>query len=286
MDQIDSYTEQIKIAFKVDKSSADSVGRTIDQFKKKSQVPVSAQSRRDGSALQSWWKSLDPKKMFDASLQGVGKWFFSELKQTFSDAWDELGSILDYSLLSNSQTRQTMLKYGLSSSEAYAFEQTKNLLGINSDEDLFWMNSKQREKFVEKFSEYTERYQKLYDSGFFEKYQELQWEMKEFQEDITYEAMEFIIQNKELIKGFLQFQLDAAKYIIQFIDWVKTPLVGAGSQSFDQKMNYARTVAGQTITVTSNVTNNYQDGTSTSSSGSGSSMFKTVMNQILALGGR
>ena len=49
---------------------------------------------------------------------------------------------------------------------------------------------------------YSERYTKLYDSGFFNTLQDFTWEWQEFKEDLQYELIDFFMTNKDLANIF------------------------------------------------------------------------------------
>lgn len=153
-------------------------------------------------------------------LQKIGQAFIEGLKSAFADAWEELGEVLDYSQLTDAKVREQAFTYGFSQSENYAFSQTMELMGFSSFEDLYYMNSQQQAKFQEKFLEYQERYAELYDSGYFADMQDFQWEMQEFKEDITYEVMTWMMDNKETLMNLMEVITELAMFTIEALGWL------------------------------------------------------------------
>lgn len=145
---------------------------------------------------------------------------WDNLKNILSDAWSELGDILNYSLLSNSKTRDLAFTYGFSGSQAYGFETAKELMGIENDEDLMYMNKDQWNQFSELFSKYTDKYSELYDSGFFEEYRQFQVEMQEFKQDFQMQFMKLIMDNKDTIITGMKAIISLADTVLSILSWL------------------------------------------------------------------
>lgn len=163
----------------------------------------------DFDSLKDWFERTAATK-----LKQLGRSFLDEMKSIFNNAIKEADKMLSYSQLTDSSIRNQALTYGLSSSENYALDKTMDLLGLSNFEDLMYMNTQQQAKFYEKFNEYQQKYADLYDSGFFEEYQEFQWEMQEFKEDLMYEFMEWAMDNKDTIKQLLQAATTIAEFFV------------------------------------------------------------------------
>ena len=146
-----------------------------------------------------------------------------EIKTTIKKSWEDLGNMIKYSQLTDSSIRETKFTYGFSDAQTYGFTQALNLLGIK-EEDLFFMNSSQWAKFSEKFNEYTERYQKIYDSGFYDDLQNFNWGMQEFEEDIKYTIMKFFVDNKDLIVTGLHALIDLTNATVSALSNILTYL--------------------------------------------------------------
>ena len=113
------------------------------------------------------------------------------------------------SLITNATAREQQMKYGLTSSQNYAFTQAKSMLNIQSDEDLMYMNSDQRDKFLHYMEKYSQWYDKMESSGILEQVQEMQLEFQELKNELAMEFLSWVAANKEtimtLIKGIFNF---------------------------------------------------------------------------------
>ena len=153
-------------------------------------------------------------------LKSIGKEFLDGVKKVFTDGLKELSNLLSYSRLSNQQTRELAFTYGFSSSQAYGYSQAMSALGFTSEEDLFYATSQEIELFKEAFQKYSDKYQKLYDEGTFEKLLEYQVEMAEFEQDMKLEVADFFMQNKELIKGGMKAMLTTAEALLKVVSFL------------------------------------------------------------------
>lgn len=143
-----------------------------------------------------------------------------KLKDTLEESWKELGNMLNYSTLSNQRTRSLALGYGFSASQSYGYDKAMSALGFQSEEDLMYANPQQIKLFREAFDKYSEKYEKLYDSGTFDKLLEFQVEMREFEEDIKLEFVEWFIDNKDLIKDGMTAIMGLAKTALSILSWL------------------------------------------------------------------
>lgn len=171
---------------------------------------------KNNEQLENWQSVFvgNMKTIVVAKLASIAKSFLQGIADIFKEAWQELDKIVKSGLLTDPTTRQNAFEYGMSASESYGFEQAKSMLGIHDEEDLWYMNDFQREKFQEIMTKYAEKYQRLYDSGFFEKYLEFQIEMQEFQQDLKLELVQFFMDNKETIKTFMRLGIKTMEFII------------------------------------------------------------------------
>lgn len=160
------------------------------------------------------------KSQFLNKLSGLANSFLSGIGKTFTKAWGELNKMLQSSLLTNRNTRENAFLYGFSPAESYGFDKAKNMLGIQSEEDLWYMNDLQKSKFQDIMAKYADKYNQLYDSGFFDKYLEFQIEMEEFKLDMQMEIIEFFMQNKDTIRQFMEISMKAMEFIVQALGWL------------------------------------------------------------------
>lgn len=156
----------------------------------------------------------------DNFLKSMFKTSIDEFAKIVNAALDELDNMLEFSQLSSAKTREYAFGYGMSSSQAYGFEKAMNLVGLSSEEDLWYMNPQEQRQFYEAMTKYSERYSQLYDQGFFETLQEYQYEMEEFKLDMQLEVIEFFMNNKDTIMTVLKFLMSAGEFIVQALGWI------------------------------------------------------------------
>lgn len=175
-----------------------------------------SQSMFKGAKLDLWSKAGDA---LGSGIKKAGSWALDKLENVLADALDEMDELLRYSLMTDSEVRERKFTYGFSSAQAYGFDKALSMLNISED-DLMYMNPQQSEKFREAFTKYTDKYNQLADSGFFEKQLEYQIEMNEFKEDMKLEVVGFLMENKDLIKDVLTFGMQFMEIGIKAFGWL------------------------------------------------------------------
>lgn len=150
------------------------------------------------------------------------------------DAWDVTKSFVNLesgvatfatatSLITNTAAREQQLKYGLSSSQNFAFTQAKSMLNISSDEDLMFMNVQQREKFLEYMQRYSKWYDQMESSGVLADIQGMQLEFKELKQQLGMELLSWLAANKETImfcvKGIFEVIKQIANFVMAIASW-------------------------------------------------------------------
>ena len=98
------------------------------------------------------WTTIDNSvKMFESGKKKLENAIMGFLKNIFEGAKKLTSEMASYnlstSLFVNREAREQALQYGLSNSRNWAFTQAKSMLGIQSDEDLYYMNPAQRSAF-------------------------------------------------------------------------------------------------------------------------------------------
>lgn len=151
-----------------------------------------------------------------AGVMEIANKFLERLGNLVSDSLDELDTISDYSRLSNAHTRQLAFTYGFSGSQAYGYDKAMGLMGYSSLEDLMYANTKEQKMFRELFTNYTDKYNKLYDSGFFSTLVEYNVEMNNFEEELKMQVVQFIVDNKDLIHDGMEAIMFIAKIALQY----------------------------------------------------------------------
>ncbi len=243
------YVKQIELLLKpkIDDEAGKKAEKKIvsfsDAFKKEfNQVLGGDKGKSFGEALG---------QHFGAKLTDTLNSAWDSLKKVLSDAWKELGNMVDYSLLSNSKTRDIAFTYGFSGSQAYGFETAKELMGIENDEDLMYMTGEQWSQFSELFSKYTDKYSDLYDSGFFEEYRKFQVEMQDFKQEFQMEFIKVIMDNKDTIIAGMKAIVSLADAVLSILSWLMDTF-GRGSA----------TTSSERLSATNDIINSYGGSTS------------------------
>lgn len=105
-------------------------------------------------------------------------------------------------LYTNATARTQQMKYGLSAGANYALLRTKGLMGMETDEDLMYMNKPQQRLFSAMMEKYTAWYSKLESSGVLARVQEAQMDLQILKEEIVMDFMEWFSENKdEILNG-------------------------------------------------------------------------------------
>lgn len=181
--------------------------------------------------------------------------FVSNVKDAFSDAWEELDNILAYSKLSDSNTRELAFTYGFNSSEAYGYDKSMDILGLESFEDLMYMTAQEQEQFNELFKNYSSRYADLYDSGFFTDLQDYNVEMANFQEEMQLELVQFFMDNKDTIQTTMKAMIDLSSYAIKVLGWFVDNWGGGTAISDSAKSAATSDIVNQYSSSNSSTTN-------------------------------
>lgn len=176
------------------------------------------------------------------------------LKENLNDLVTNIGSILNAksgagtymsgsTLFSNAMARQQQMRYGLSNAQNYALSQSMSLLGMSGEEDLMYMNSKQRQAFTRFMDRYSSWYEKMESSGVFERVQEMQLDIEMMKQEITMDFMEWFAENKDTILGAIKVTANAvltiAKVVGGAFSWVGKGLawLGGGSLNSDSALS-------------------------------------------------
>ena len=156
--------------------------------------------------------SEDLDRAISRGLKSSVSWFKNKFidafKGAFKDSISEMKNMLEYSQLSSSHTRDLAFGYGFSSSQAYGFNQALRAVGLKDEEDLFYANTQELTQFRKSFEKYSNYYEDLYNSGFFDTMQDYQFEMQDFKMSLTQEVIQFFVHNKDLIKAGMKGLLE------------------------------------------------------------------------------
>ena len=108
------------------------------------------------------------------------------------------------SLITNVQARTQQMKYGLTDAQNYALKQTMTMLGMQSDEDLMYMNREQLRLFRSFMNKYSSWYNDMKSSGVLQKVQEFQLDFQMFRQELAMDFMQWFAENKDSILGALK----------------------------------------------------------------------------------
>lgn len=143
--------------------------------------------------------------------------FFSETIKEAKKLSSEMATYnLQNSLFINREAREQALRYGLSASKNWAFTQAKSMIGIQNEEDLYYMNATQRQKFSEFMDKYSKIYNDLESTGYFSKMQDYQLKMKEFTLDSQLKVSKFFAENGDVLISVAEAGLNVLTGILSF----------------------------------------------------------------------
>lgn len=143
----------------------------------------------------------------------IGKKAFEVIDETAKYA-------VSTSYIVSSSARDQMLKYGLSESQNYAFTQTKSIMGIQTDEDLYWMNSNQRAMFTELMQKETEIYEKMTSNGTLESFQKMQIDVALLKQEFYANVVKFISENKDTILNAMNMGIQLLTHIMNLVSTI------------------------------------------------------------------
>ena len=215
--------------------------------------------------------------LLDSLIKSVG--------QLFKDAVSEMTNMLQYSKLSDPRTRELAFGMGLSSSQAYGYEKAMSLLGFSSEEDLMYANQQELKQFRAAFEKYSNYYDELAESGYFQQMQEYQVEMEDFKMQMQQEVIGFFIDNKDEIMSVMKAILTFTSWFMKGASWL------FGKNSSDQVASTTDIVSQYNTTSTSNsnaslsVVNNFNNVDSSVSGDISREVNNEYRQVIKALGG-
>lgn len=137
---------------------------------------------------------------------------------------EKVQDVVDYSRLSNPAVREQAFEFGFSPAENYAYTQTMDVMGLSSFEDLYFLTESQWKRFNDNFEKFQERYTNLYDEGFFDAVEDFNYQIAEWEEEMKYEFLQFLANNKENVIDLLDIGENILESILKITSW----LVGEG----------------------------------------------------------
>lgn len=235
---MDSFLNNIVISFKADAQSLANLRRELDAISKDVSLKISGgltklagseDAKRSigtslttidtaitGGSINSIVKPLEQfKNGFTAGLMSIGAAFIEDLSDIVEEGKEVAEDLLKASRLSNTETRETMLTWGLDQSGAYGYNTAMSMLGFKSEEDLYFAPPEERELFYNTMTKYAEQYNELAAGGFFTDLLEAEVEMAQFEKDLGIEEAKFYKENLEYYKTIKQVGFEIRKFFIE-----------------------------------------------------------------------
>lgn len=197
------------------------------------------------------------------------------IKENFGDILQKVGEITGKSgmasyatgtsLFTNAAARETQLRYGLSGGAAYAFDQTRSILGIKSDEDLVYMNKSQRGAFMQIMQKQSQWYDQLQSSGVLRNIQQFQLEFEMYKQEMSVGILQWVSKHKDEVLTVINGTLAVLKgllavlaKLITFFGIGSPGTYGIGSTALsDSIASGARAgVTNRNVTMTANLNAN------------------------------
>ena len=160
-------------------------------------------------------------------------------KDILTDVTKRIGEALDMrtgiatysmqtSLFTNREARERQMRYGISAGQTYALTQTMQMLNMQNEEDLMYMNLQQRAVFQELMSKYQSWYEQLNENGVLREVQAFQLEFNLFKQKLAMEFLTWFAKNKDAI-------FDTIKVIANFIMQLTTAFTRFVTMFFSDK---------------------------------------------------
>lgn len=256
--KIKDLVAQKKMAPEVALGEQDRIAKELVSVSAKSEAAKLAMAKASTAETALFVKGTTGNVLADLAILAA-----QILISLFKDAKKMIDDVSTYSLSTsykvNSQARQQALQYGLSDAQNYAFSQTKSIMGITSDEDMYYMNANQRAMFSNLMSKQEDFYNRLNSNGTLEGLQKMQIDFALMRQEFVATVGEFIVDNKDTIITFVTVGLDALKVIATILNGIFKGV------SYLNPLNWFKS-SGSSNVVTVNTTNRFygSDGKSAS----------------------
>ncbi len=197
-------------------------------------------------------------------------------KDILTDVTKRIGEALDMrtgiatysmqtSLFTNREARERQMRYGISAGQTYALTQTMQMLNMQNEEDLMYMNLQQRAVFQELMSKYQSWYEQLNENGVLREVQAFQLEFNLFKQKLAMEFLTWFAKNKDAIfdtiKVIANFIMQLATAFTRFVtmffgDKSKTTSEAIGVGVMSDKLTYMGSGESKSVVVNINQSNN------------------------------
>lgn len=153
------------------------------------------------------------------------------------------------SLITNARARESMMRYGLSAGQNYAFTQARQLLGLGTEEDLMYMNPAQSAALARYMDRYSAWYEQMSSSGVLQDIQTLQLDFAMFKQEMSVDFLKWVGDNKEDIMAVLRGSLSVLKWIFEAIAKVANFLMPGSMISSSATANASGGAGAKSVTV-------------------------------------
>ena len=188
------------------------------------ETPTSETVDGESAVGGTWW--ITAIKLFSkVATKTVNE--IKKISAKFLKEFQKVQDLVDYSRLSNQAVREQAFEFGFSPAENYAYTQTMDVMGLSSFEDLYFLTENQWTRFNNNFEKFQERYTKLYDEGFFDAVEDFNYQMAEWEEDLKYTFLQFVVDNKEDVMDLLDLVENILETTVKMTSWFFGESAGA-----------------------------------------------------------
>ena len=188
------------------------------------ETPTSETVDGESAVGGTWW--ITAIKLFSkVATKTVNE--IKKISAKFLKEFQKVQDLVDYSRLSNPAVREQAFEFGFSPAENYAYTQAMDVMGLSSFEDLYFLTEKQWTRFNNNFEKFQERYTKLYDEGFFDAVEDFNYQMAEWEEDLKYTFLQFVVDNKEDVMDLLDLVENILETTVKMTSWFFGESAGA-----------------------------------------------------------
>ena len=183
---------------------------------KQGETPTSETVDGESAVGGTWW--ITAIKLFSkVATKTVNE--IKKISAKFLKELEKVQDLVDYSRLSNQAVREQAFEFGFSPAENYAYTQAMDVMGLSSFEDLYFLTEKQWTRFNNNFEKFQERYIRLYDEGFFDAVEDFNYQMAEWEEDLKYTFLQFVVDNKEDVMDLLDLVESILETTVKMTSW-------------------------------------------------------------------
>ena len=191
---------------------------------KQGETPTSETVDGESAVGGTWW--ITAIKLFSkVATKTVNE--IKKISAKFLKEFQKVQDLVDYSRLSNQAVREQAFEFGFSPAENYAYTQAMDVMGLSSFEDLYFLTENQWTRFNNNFEKFQERYIRLYDEGFFDAVEDFNYQMAEWEEDLKYTFLQFVVDNKEDVMDLLDLVENILETTVKMTSWFFGESAGA-----------------------------------------------------------